>query len=59
MITQMIEALGLEKERFDLIWCSSAEADRFVSAVTNMTEKVRSLGASPFNRKVLQPAEAS
>jgi F420-non-reducing hydrogenase iron-sulfur subunit len=48
----MIEALGLETERFELIWCSGAEADRFVAAVTSMTEKVRGLGPSPFNRAV-------
>jgi F420-non-reducing hydrogenase iron-sulfur subunit len=52
VINQMMEALGLEKERFELIWCSSAEADRFVAAVTNLTEKVRALGPSPFNRTV-------
>lgn len=55
----MIEALGLEKERFELIWCSSAEADRFVSAVTEITEKVRALGPSPFNPAVSESAAAS
>jgi F420-non-reducing hydrogenase iron-sulfur subunit len=59
VIDQMIEALGLEKERFELIWCSSAEADRFVSAVTEMTEKVRALGPSPFNPAVSESAAAS
>jgi coenzyme F420-reducing hydrogenase delta subunit len=59
VINQMIEALGLEKERFELVWCSSAEPDRFVAAVTNMTEKVRGLGPSPFNRAVRQAAAVS
>ncbi len=49
MIDATVEALGLEKERFQVVWCSSAEADRFVEAVTRMTEKVRGLGPSPFN----------
>ncbi len=44
--------MGLEKERFKLVWCSSAEADKFVEAVTRMTESVRELGPSPFNRAV-------
>jgi F420-non-reducing hydrogenase iron-sulfur subunit len=53
---QVVESLGLEKERFEIVWCSSAEADRFVEAVTRMTETVRKLGPSPFNRAVLQAA---
>lgn len=56
MIKVMVEALGLESERFALVWCSSAEADRFVAAVTEMTEKVRRLGPSPFNQEPLQAA---
>ena len=50
----MVEALGLERERFQLVWCSSAEADKFVSAVTEMTETIRRLGPSPFRRDTLQ-----
>ncbi len=43
-----MEAYGLEPERFRLVWCSSAEADRFVAAVTEMTETVRKLGPNPY-----------
>jgi F420-non-reducing hydrogenase iron-sulfur subunit len=46
----MIEALGLEMERFALVWCSSAEADRFVNAVRDMTAVVKELGPSPYRR---------
>ncbi len=56
VIKVMVEALGLESERFALVWCSSAEADRFVSAVTDMTEKVRRLGPSPFSQQPVQAA---
>lgn len=42
--------LGLEKERFRLVWCSSAEADRFAAAVREMTATVRALGPSPYNQ---------
>ena len=44
----MVDMLGLEGERFRLVWCSSAEADRFVGAVRDMTEKMRKLGPSPY-----------
>lgn len=45
-----MEALGLESERFRLIWCSSAEADRFVAAIREMTEMVKAMGPSPYRR---------
>lgn len=43
-----MEVLGLEKERFRLVWCSSAEAERFAAAVREMTEAVKALGPSPY-----------
>jgi len=49
VIEEMLEAMGLEKERFRIVWCSSAEADKFVQTVTSMTEKAGELGPSPFN----------
>jgi F420-non-reducing hydrogenase iron-sulfur subunit len=48
VVQEMLQALGLEKERFRLVWCSSAEAERFAAAVRDMTAKVRSLGPSPY-----------
>jgi len=45
-------SLGLETGRYALVWCSSAEADRFVKAVTDMTDRLKDLGPSPFNRRV-------
>lgn len=44
----MMEIYGLEPERFRLVWCSSAEADRFVAAATEMVETARRLGPSPL-----------
>jgi len=48
VVEEMLDAYGLEPERFRLAWCSSAEAERFVEAVTEMTEMVRGLGPNPF-----------
>ena len=47
-MAEMLEVLGLEQERFKLVWCSSAEADRFVGSVREMTDTVRKLGPSPY-----------
>jgi F420-non-reducing hydrogenase iron-sulfur subunit len=56
VIAEMVDSLGLESERFQLVWCSSAEADRFVQAVTQMTQKLVELGPSPFNNHAQQVA---
>lgn len=44
MIVELLEDFGYESERMSLTWLSSAEPDRFVRAVTEMTERIRKLG---------------
>jgi len=44
MIVELLEDFGYDSERLSLTWLSSAEADKFVNAVTEMTERVRKLG---------------
>ena len=44
MVVELFEDFGYESERFKLAWVSSAEPDKFVEAVTEMTEQVRKLG---------------
>lgn len=44
MITEILEDYGYEPERFSITWVSSAEPDKFVKAVTEMTVRVKKLG---------------
>lgn len=44
MITDLLEDYGYEPERFTIAWVSSAEPDKFVEAVSTMTERVKRLG---------------
>jgi coenzyme F420-reducing hydrogenase delta subunit len=44
MINELLEDYGYEKERFAITWVSSAEPDKFVAAVSQMTQRVRQLG---------------
>jgi len=44
MVEELLEDFGYERERFSIAWCSAAEPDKFVEAVTKMTKKVKSLG---------------
>ncbi len=43
VINELLEDFGFEEERFSIFWLSSAEPERFVQAVTEMTERVRRL----------------
>jgi F420-non-reducing hydrogenase iron-sulfur subunit len=44
MITTLLEDFGYDRERFALTWVSSAEPDRFVRAIIEMTDTIRKLG---------------
>ncbi len=44
MIVELLEDFGFEAERFSLNWVSSAEPDKFVAAVTDMTTRIKRLG---------------
>ncbi len=40
----LLEHMGVEKDRVHFSWISSAEATKFVDVVTEITEKVKALG---------------
>jgi F420-non-reducing hydrogenase iron-sulfur subunit len=44
----LMRFVGLE-DRLSLVWISSAEAQKYVRAITDFTEKIRRLGPSPLN----------
>jgi len=46
-IQELLAFMGF-KERVQLEWISSAEAQKFVQVVTDFTEKIRSLGPNPL-----------
>jgi F420-non-reducing hydrogenase iron-sulfur subunit len=47
-IRLMLPDFGIEEERFRLEWVSAAEGARFAQVVSEFTEQVRKLGASPY-----------
>ncbi|MCL0094338.1 hydrogenase iron-sulfur subunit [Dehalococcoidales bacterium] len=47
-IKLMLQDFGIEEERFRLEWVSAAEGSRFAQVVTDMVEKVKQLGPSPY-----------
>ena len=53
VIEEVMSLMGLEPERFRLVWCSSAEAERFAAIVRETDEALRSIGPSRYRKNVL------
>ena len=58
IVEEMLDMMGLEPERFRLVWCSSSEAERFATSIREMTEAVRGLGPSPYRLGTIPEHEA-
>ena len=48
----LLEHIGIERERIHFSWISSAEATKFVDVVKDITEKARSLGPNEKFKKI-------
>lgn len=44
LLSTMLEQMGIEKERFKLIWASASEGDKFAREVSEMTKTLQELG---------------
>jgi F420-non-reducing hydrogenase iron-sulfur subunit len=51
-----LETLGIDSERFEIQWVSSAEAPRFAELVTAFTNKIKELGPNPLRKAKAQSA---
>jgi F420-non-reducing hydrogenase iron-sulfur subunit len=50
LLRRVIEAMGIEPERLQLVWASAAEGQRFASEVGRVVEEVRALGPLRWGR---------
>jgi F420-non-reducing hydrogenase iron-sulfur subunit len=48
MLYDLLEDLGIEKERLLLKWISAAEGELFATVMREFTEKLEKLGPSPL-----------
>jgi F420-non-reducing hydrogenase iron-sulfur subunit len=51
---KLLEFSGIDPERLNLKWVSSAEGPRFAQVVTDFVEKIRALGPSPLRRPLAE-----
>jgi coenzyme F420-reducing hydrogenase delta subunit len=53
MIVELLEDYGYEKERYSITWVSSAEPDKFVNAISTMTDRIKKLGPAHNQAQVI------
>jgi F420-non-reducing hydrogenase iron-sulfur subunit len=49
VLKDLLEFVGIEGERLNLVWVSAAEGPRFAEEITEFTEKIRALGPLNWN----------
>ncbi len=54
MVSELLEDFGYDSDRFKIAWVSSAEPDKFVAAVSDMTKRIKQLG--PINSQSVEAA---
>ena len=47
VLKDVLDFVGIDGERLNLVWVSSAEGPRYAEEITKFTEKIRALG--PLN----------
>jgi F420-non-reducing hydrogenase iron-sulfur subunit len=57
LFSNLMEHMGIERDRLHMSWVSSAEATKFIDVVTQVTEAVRTLG--PNQHFVKQKAKVA
>jgi F420-non-reducing hydrogenase iron-sulfur subunit len=59
---EILDDIGLGSERLDMFFMSGSQAKTFASAVENMTDRIRELGANPLKGKLflksIEPSQA-
>ncbi len=51
LLCEIMQSLGLERERLQIIWVSASEGKRFASAVNEFVTRIEGLGPNPLARK--------
>jgi F420-non-reducing hydrogenase iron-sulfur subunit len=49
---KLLEDIGLQPERLEMYFLSSAEGIRFAEIATEMTERARQLGPNPLKNRI-------
>ena len=59
VLKDLLEFVGIERERLNLVWVSSAEGPRFAREMTEFTEKIRALGPLEWSGEPVRSAAES
>jgi F420-non-reducing hydrogenase iron-sulfur subunit len=59
LVRSLLGFLGIEKERFQVVWCSAAEGDKWARVVSEICETIRHLGPLESFRTMAGPIRAT
>ncbi len=51
LLENILETLGIEKERVWIRWISASEGQKFADTMKDMTDAIRKLGPNPISKK--------
>ncbi len=51
LLEEILEGLGLERDRLQISWVSASEGKRFAEVVNEFDAKIRSIGPNPLRKK--------
>jgi F420-non-reducing hydrogenase iron-sulfur subunit len=58
LIRKLLDFLGIEVERFQVVWCSAAEGDKWAEVVDTVCDEVRRLGPLESFKLMTAPIRA-
>ena len=58
VLQDLLEFVGIEGERLNLVWVSAAEGPRFAEEITQFTERIRDLGPLNWSSEQAVPHSA-
>jgi F420-non-reducing hydrogenase iron-sulfur subunit len=51
LLGEILESLGLERDRLQISWVSASEGKRFAEVVNGFVAKIRNMGPNPLGKK--------
>lgn len=59
LVRKLLDFLGIEEQRFQVVWCSAAEGDKWAKVVNEICDETRRLGPLETFKAMTKPLKAA